>query len=955
MHTDAHEHGPPAEAAAGPAGVSIFISHAASDPDWPDHEVERLASDLERAGAEVKLDIQHQRAMGRKLAEGEWRDWMHDCLDHAQRFLLLGSHTYTKRADANDVAEPAGRGVAFERTSMEHWLYNRKQRADGRLWVLHAEGVPLPRYLRAGQPIVYALAERERLVQDLCRRLAVGGEGLQQRLREMLQRECVDLYVPVASRPLLKAAAGLRLPQSIARHVHRDAAATRDVEGAAHGDVLEAVSPRTRALVEGEPGAGKTFALLRALERDLDDRVTPVWVKLNHWLDGAQAFEAFVADEVPELGAAWPSVVEGGRGRLYLDGLNELPAQHAATQLEQINRWLQAHPGVPVLASCRHGVLPAKALPVLDERFRLQAWRATQVRRFIHKYVDDAARADALFWDVAGGEAFRRAWAGRPAEAPDGWLDELVAPAPGSQHRFDWLSQTESEALAAAHRDPARAWPLACNPYLLTLLLNVWWDDDQAAGDRLPRRRVDVLGRYTDAQIAVELEKCHSDIGAAHVQRTLTELAARLQHVAERARLDGDAAALALAWADVDAAARPALDIALGARLLRREGPLVRYEHQLLHEYYVARYLRERLRSGADDLVQHLWPGGAPLWERTGWVQPFLLLAEYQQTDTVQLVTMLADVQPEIAAAIWEQARRKSPHWLTATLADELAQRLTQRMLPRVRSREFPFREAAFGRGLGAMRDVDGRPLDRRRGVWGWFDSRSRRSHVDVDWVRVEPGSFIFQGQRVEGSAAYWIARHPITCSQFQAFVDDPDGWPDPQWWDGTPVAERQAAWQPRWRYGNHPCERVSWWLATAYCRWLAALLGEPGIALPSERQWERVAAGPDGAEYPWRGVWSPAHANGDFSLDMTSPCGLFADAGSTDPAGVHDLAGNVWEWTADLLGSSADAQPPLRVARGGAWLVKPRRCRAQARHGYPPESRLSCVGFRVVRPATTG
>ena len=75
---------------------------------------------------------------------------------------------------------------------------------------------------------------------------------------------------------------------------------------------------------------------------------------------------------------------------------------------------------------------------------------------------------------------------------------------------------------------------------------------------------------------------------------------------------------------------------------------------------------------------------------------------------------------------------------------------------------------------------------------------------------------------------------------------------------------------------------------------------------------------------------------------------------------GLYEMAGNVWEWTWDVLGpyegDSVDPTGPeqgnFSVARGGAWRDTAADCRAAARHGAPPPDRFDFVGLRPVRTA---
>lgn len=155
---------------------------------------------------------------------------------------------------------------------------------------------------------------------------------------------------------------------------------------------------------------------------------------------------------------------------------------------------------------------------------------------------------------------------------------------------------------------------------------------------------------------------------------------------------------------------------------------------------------------------------------------------------------------------------------------------------------------------------------------------------------------------------------------------------------------------------GDHPMNCVDWAQAWTYCKAV-------GKRLPMEEEWEWAARGGDlGRTYPWgstapdvssRGpgsmlCWSaiPAPRPGEAAMpmrDSTCPVGSFPEGDA--PGGIHDLLGNVWEWT----GSSSDPSNYARVTRGGGWSNVNMRD-ILARFTVTPEWRERWRGFRCAR-----
>jgi formylglycine-generating enzyme required for sulfatase activity len=271
---------------------------------------------------------------------------------------------------------------------------------------------------------------------------------------------------------------------------------------------------------------------------------------------------------------------------------------------------------------------------------------------------------------------------------------------------------------------------------------------------------------------------------------------------------------------------------------------------------------------------------------------------------------------------------------------------------------------------------------------------------------------------RTVSVGGFWIDRHPVTVAEFRRFVratghvtwaeqapeaaDYPDADPDQlvpgslvfrktqgpvdlrdfrNWWSWTPGADWRHPEGPGSNVGGrerHPVTHVAHSDAEAYATWA-------GKSLPTEAEWEYAARGGlEGAVFAWGDEFAPKGrmmANtwqGEFpwqnlrldGYEGTSPVGKFPPNGF----GLHDMAGNVWEWTTDDFGQPpANGRPccapqnphvpagerfPRKVIKGGSHLCAPNYClryRPAARQAESVDTSTCHIGFRcVIREAAT-
>jgi formylglycine-generating enzyme required for sulfatase activity len=770
------------------------------------------------------------------------------------------------------------------------------------------------------------------------------------RLEELLNTE---KYTPMAGRSEQKPSrAEMRavfelLPMGRERELRHE---PRRFENA-----VEEIRRLRRAVLLGEPGGGKTTTLWKLAAElaagALDDRAAalPLLIRLGRWTDAGQPLEAFIASQLGDLGASLRSLLAEKRAAILLDGLNELPAGQRETKYPQVRQFVEAHPALLAVVSCRE-------LDYTDDlgfdRINITPLDPIRIREFAGRYLGEA-RGEALFWRLGGGTEVRAVWevwqcAGASFEqfwtAPDiPQENPNVYGATSGEHDRIWREKV---------RGKHSMMELARNPYMLLMLTSVFAEQGE-----LPENRGELFGLFVETLLRreriAEIERMPLTEGLAQV--------AYAMQIRRKPNEEDDAGDALTVLSKEEAAAlldERMLYLAGSAGILG-VGEQVRFTHQLLQEYFAAKFMDGEIaarRLRASDL----WPSDR-WWRRTNWEEVAILLAGLYPRDCSSVIEWIAPANPEVAA---QCATRSGADLLPAATRERLREQWMPRLTDLTRDPE-PKARAAIGRALGMMR------LDDRKGV-GTVIGRNGVALPEIDWVEIPGGEFQY-GDESQYAArpqrltlpTFHISRYPLTFAQFQTFLDDAEGFADPRWFEGLAAGDDDRRMdEQEFKFANHPRDSVNWYQAMAFCRWLSWRLGgghdlkrvaDWAVRLPTEFEWEKAARGTDGRIYPYAGEFDAAKGNtSETGLEQTSAVGIFPNGAS--PYAVMDLSGNVWEWCLSNYDKPAlEARKENlrtdkdRVLRGGSWSDLQDLARAPFRYINHPADRYFDFGCRVV------
>ncbi len=197
--------------------------------------------------------------------------------------------------------------------------------------------------------------------------------------------------------------------------------------------------------------------------------------------------------------------------------------------------------------------------------------------------------------------------------------------------------------------------------------------------------------------------------------------------------------------------------------------------------------------------------------------------------------------------------------------------------------------------------------------------------------------------------SSYKMSAYLITNKQYRAFVLANPEWQkdriNPDFHDGKYLDDWEGNDYPEGK-DDHPVAFVSFYAAEAFAKWV-------GKRLPTEAEWEFAARGGlVGKKFPNGDKMNEKIANFAKRYSGTTPVGQFDPNGY----GLYDMAGNLFEWTADWFGKyteeeQTDPRGPssgdYKVIRGGSWISSAMTLRVSFRIDEEPE-RCGYIGIRL-------
>ena len=209
--------------------------------------------------------------------------------------------------------------------------------------------------------------------------------------------------------------------------------------------------------------------------------------------------------------------------------------------------------------------------------------------------------------------------------------------------------------------------------------------------------------------------------------------------------------------------------------------------------------------------------------------------------------------------------------------------------------------------------------------------------------------------QREVFLSAYYIDKYPVTNTKYKIFIESggytqKSLWSNAGWEYVTQTNPLENNDLDNILNGEPDCPvvNVSWYETEAFAKWA-------GKRLPTETEWEKAARGTDGRIYPWGNEYDKTRLNcAENKIEKPTPVTKYPQGQSV--YGCFDMAGNVWEWTADWYDSqyyrhapNKDPQGP-NVAEENPYFGRPEEVGISIYELKPSPTSKALSGCKVLR-----
>ncbi len=818
-------------------------------------------------------------------------------------------------------------------------------------------------------------------LQDRHQYLSLKGMGLSERVP--LQLPLLDLYVPLQARLELPSGetwnrSQLRLAGRVLSEEEQEALTGRLSEPR---PVLDLLQQRDGLVILGDPGAGKTtflkyltlkLARVDSAELGLGERL-PILAPLSGYANALEKndirLDDFIADYFHDLGGDLPlkelltEALERGTALVLLDGLDEVRdnnLRHLVVERVVDFYTLRRKAGNKFVITSRIiGYREVRPVATGLAECTLVDFNDEEITLFVER-----------------------------------WTQALEKQAQGDTRLAQTDAERERRELLEAIERNAGVRQLAANPLLLTILALM-----KRQGVTLPERGVELYEQYVKTLLSTWNRARGlgrpptKDLDPVQTIKILAPLALWMHEtnlgvgLVKQADLCRQLKTLYAQRGDAEpehSAQQFLEDVRKHAGLLLERGPReYGFIHLTFEEYLAAVAIALRHQGDAKAIAAVL---GTHAGE-TAWHEIALLTVGYvgliQQMDKIAgdvVETLCMETYGPAGAAVVLAGEAVIDAWPAGVTPASKARVITA-LVEGLPNADVPAEwRGRAGRALATLGDL-------RPGVGLREDGLP-----DLCWVKI-PGTAAvrksnrfpsFKGLKLGEStkrleiADFELAVYPLTMAQFRPFVERGGYQKDRYWsktgrqWRNNEKQTKPFLWNdPTWMLANHPVVGVTWYEVEAYCNWLNEQLPphQKVVRLPTEAEWEWAVRGPEGREYPWGDKWETWRCNSRESrIGRTSAVGCFPGGAANwwlaiqpDSEVVHDLAGNVWEWTASEYSEnySNAAQSVLNanflddclcVLRGGSWYDGSLRLRGAARPKNIPPNWLNLRGFRLAR-----